>query len=33
MIAEGQKLNIGIDVAYGDGETAIYVQIGDWFTN
>lgn len=33
MIAEGQKLNIGIDVAYGDGETAIYVQIGDWFAN
>jgi hemolysin activation/secretion protein len=33
MIAEEQKLNIGIDVAYGDGETAIYVQIGDWFAN
>jgi hypothetical protein len=33
MIVEDQKLNIGIDVTYADGETEIYVQIGDWFAN
>ena len=33
MIAEKQKLNIGIDVTYGDDSFAIYVQIGDWLAN
>jgi hypothetical protein len=33
MIAEKQKLNIGLDVTYGDGNIAIYVQIGDWLAN
>ena len=34
MIAEKQKLSIGIDVAYSDSaDVAIYFQVGDWLAN
>jgi hypothetical protein len=33
MIAREKKLNIGVDITYGDGEYGFYVQIGDAFAN
>jgi hypothetical protein len=33
MIVEEQKLNIGIDITYGDDKVEVYVQIGDWLAN
>jgi hypothetical protein len=31
MIAEKQKLNIGVDFTYADDKFEFYVQVGDWF--
>jgi hypothetical protein len=33
LIAEKQKLSIGIDVTYGDEQVEFYIQIGDWMSN
>lgn len=33
MIAKDQKLNVGVDMTYGDDEVEFYVQIGDWLAN
>lgn len=33
LIAEKQKLNIGLDITYGDDKVEFYIQIGDWFAN
>jgi hypothetical protein len=33
VIAREKKLNIGVDITYGDGEYGFYVQIGDAFAN
>lgn len=33
MIDEERKLSIGIDVAYGDDDTVVYIQVGDWLAN
>ena len=33
MIDEKRKLSVGVDAAYGDDETQIYIQIGDWLAN
>lgn len=33
MINREQKLNIGVDLAYGNNTFAFYVQIGDWLAN
>jgi hypothetical protein len=32
-IAKDQKLNIGVDITFGDDEVNLYVQIGDWLGN
>lgn len=33
MLVEKQKLNIGVDFAFAEGEMAFYVQVGDWLAN
>lgn len=33
MIDEERKLSVGIDVAHGDDDTVVYIQIGDWLAN
>lgn len=35
MLVEDQKLSVGIDLAYGDGDTdiSVYFQVGDWLAN
>jgi hypothetical protein len=34
MLAEEQKLSVGIDAAYADGtEVSVYFQVGDWLAN
>lgn len=32
-IKEKEKLNIGVDVTYGDGNVEFYVVVGDWLAN
>ncbi len=33
MINREQKLNVGVDITYGENEVEFYVQIGDWLGN
>ena len=32
-IKEKEKLNIGVDITYGDGQVEFYVVVGDWLAN
>ena len=31
QVSEDKKLNLGIDVGYSDGESAVYIQVGEKF--
>lgn len=31
QVKEDQGLNVGLDIAVGEGESAVYIQVGEWF--